>query len=715
MTRDPRALVRTAGIALLPFALMVLGVKLAPSWRIPLGIYVDGAIQGLLLGLIALGFVIVYRANRIVNFAAADLGAAPASLAFLLWASLGWNIYLSLVLGFGAAIILGILVEFLFLRIFFKAPRLILTVVTIGVTDLLIALGLFLPRWLGQPSDSTYPPFFHATFTVSGAVFDGNDVLVVIVVPLVLIALAAFFRFSATGVALKASAENADRASLLGIPVRRLQSVVWGLAGMLAFIAMFLRIGIVGLGIGHALDPSLLLMALGAAVIARMERMPTAVLAAVGLGIVEKAAIYHYPSIAFGTAIPAAIVLIALLLQRTQTIDRLSSAATSTWQATREIKAIPAELRRVPAVRATRLALAGVVVAFLAIIPFVFSAVHVKLIGTIGIFAIIGLSLVVLTGWAGQVSLGQMAFVGVSGAVAGTLATRYHWDIAFILLAAGLTGAVTTVLVGLPTLRARGLAFAVATLAFSLLTSSYLLNIGYSPIKSWVPDGSVRVPRTHVLGVVAVNGERGFYVLVVVLFALSLWMVRGLRSSRIGRVLIGVRDNERAAQAYAVGARGALVMAFAVSGFLSGIAGALLVLQQHALDADNFDPIAGLRVFAMVVVGGLGSIGGAVIGAIFVKGIEYFLVQPEWAFLSTGAGLLLVLMILPGGLGAALGDARDGMLRWYARRKNIRVPSLLADTRLDAAAAAAAPEGADLYGAMSEGATQVENLVEVRE
>ncbi len=213
------------------------------------------------------------------------------------------------------------------------------------------------------------------------------------------------------------------------------------------------------------------------------------------------------------------------------------------------------------------------------------------------------------------------------------------------------------------------------------------------------------------LGVISVSGERGFYVLVVVLFALCLWLVRNLRSSRIGRVLIGVRDNERAAQAYAVGTRGALVMAFAVSGFLSGIAGALLVLQQHALDADNFDPIAGLRVFAMVVVGGLGSIGGAVIGAIFVKGIEYFLVQPQWAFLSTGVGLLLVLMILPGGLGAALGDARDGVLRWYARRHKIRVPSLLADTRL----VVPPPEESDLLGALAEGAEEVETFAEVRE
>ncbi|HUI47419.1 MAG TPA: ABC transporter permease [Acidimicrobiia bacterium] len=710
MRRDPRAVARAAGLAVLPLGLMVLAVMLWPGWNIPLGIYVDGAIQGLLLGLIALGFVIVYRANRIINFAAADLGAAPAGLAFLLWASVGWNIYLSIVIGVGSAIVLGVLVEFLFLRVFFKAPRLIMTVATIGVTDLLIALGLFLPAWLGQPDNDHYPPFFHATFTVSGAVFDGNDVLVLIVVPLVLLGLASFFRFSTTGIALKASAENADRASLLGVPVRRLQSVVWGLAALLAFIAMFLRIGVVGLGIGEALDPAVLLMALGAAVIARMERMPTAVLAAVGLSIVEKAAVYHYPSIAFGTAIPAAIVLVALVLQRTPTIDRLSSAATSTWQATREIKAIPAELRDIRAVRVARLVLAGLGVLVLVLIPFVLSTVHVKLVGTIGIFAIIALSLVVLTGWAGQVSLGQMAFVGVAGAVAGTLATRWHWDIGLILIAAGATGAVATVLVGLSTVRARGLAFAVATLAFSLLTSSYLLNLGYSPLRSWVPDGSTPVPRTHVLGIISVDSERAFYVLIVVVFALCLWMVRGLRSSRIGRVLIGVRDNERAAQAYAVGTRSTLVMAYAVSGFLAGIAGALLVLQQHALDADNFDPVAGLRVFAMVVVGGLGSVGGAVVGAIFVKGIEYFLVQPEWAFLSTGAGLLLVLMILPGGIGAALGDARDGVLRWYARRNKIRVPSLLADTRV-----VEPPPAADLVGALAQGATEVETFAEVRE
>jgi branched-chain amino acid transport system permease protein len=171
-----------------------------------------------------------------------------------------------------------------------------------------------------------------------------------------------------------------------------------------------------------------------------------------------------------------------------------------------------------------------------------------------------------------------------------------------------------------------------------------------------------------------------------------------------------VRDNERAAQAFAISSRGVLVMAFAVSGFLSGIAGALFVIQQRALDAGDFSPAESLRVFSMVVVGGLGSIGGSILGALWVKGSQFFLTQPEWALLSTGAGLLLVLLLMPGGLGAAVGDARDGALRWYARRKQIRVPSLVADTRVEVPAS-----GPDLLGALSDVAPEAESFAEIRD
>ncbi len=710
--------VRKAFWACLPMLLMIAGTWVVFDFidgtirgqqpTVPLGIFVDGAIQGLLLGFVSLGFVLVYRANRAVNFSAAELGAAPASFAFLLWASLGWNIYLSVTIGLVSSIVLGVLVEFLFLRIFFNAPRLIFTVATIGVAQLLVALGIFLPQWLGQPDNNNYPAITNKTLTLSGAVFDGHDLMVLIVTPIVLFALGAFFRWSATGVALRASAENADRASLLGIPTRRLQSVVWGLAALLAFIGMFLRIGVVGQGLGEALDPALLVAALGAAVIARMERMPTAVLSAVGLSIVAHAADYHYSALGVqSTAIVAVIIFIALMLQRTDATNRLMSAATSTWQATREIKRVPAELRRESRVREAYVVLALLGVVALALIPLL-SEVRVKLAGTIGIFAIVALSLVVLTGWAGQVSLGQMAFVGVAAAVAGTIATRWHWDIGLLLLVGGAAGAVVTIVIGLPTLRVGGLAFAITTLAFAQATT-YLFNVGYGPLESWIP--SETVPRTHVFGVVSVESEKRFYYLIVVVLLFSIWMARGLRRSRIGRVLIGARDNERAAQAYGVGSRSSRVMAFGLSGFLAGVAGTLFVLQQRAFDAENFDVGHSLQVFAMVVVGGLGSLGGAIVGAVYIKGIQYFLIQPEWAFLSSGVGILVVLMIFPAGIGAALGDARDGILRWYARKHDIRVPSLVGDTLAKEPPA----ETTDLIGALAEGATEVEVFAEVHE
>jgi branched-chain amino acid transport system permease protein len=673
---------KAVGWAVMPLALMVVGVKI--FWPdVTTGTILGGAIGGLIVALVALGIAIVYRANRIVNFAAADLGETPAILALLLYTSQGWNIYLATATGLVASVVLGVVVEFAFLRRFFRAPRLILTVATIGVTQVVVALGLLLPRWLGSSDVAAYPPFINVTFTVGkgldSTVFSGHDVMVLIVAPLVLLALTAFFRFTSVGVALRASAEDADRASLLGIPVRRLQSVVWGLASLLAFIAMFMKIGVDGPTLGQVLDPTLLLSALGAAVIGRMERLPTITLAAIGLGVVSQGARFHYASDAYRSLVIASIIALALLVQRRTSLSRLAGAATSTWQETREIRAVPSELRHERAVRVVRWALAGVLVVGLALIPIILPGNRVQLVTVIAIYAMIGVSLVVLTGWGGQVSLGQMAFVGWGSALAGTMATRWHVDAGLILLACGALGALLMVLVGMPTLRARGLAFAVITLAFALATSDYLLNTGYSPFRKWLPTDVV--DRTRVFGVIPIGTDTQFYILTLVVLAFALWAVRGLRASRTGRVIIGVRDNERASEAYAIRARSALLLAFSISGFISGVAGALFVLQQQLLVSQSFTPDASLRIFAMVVVGGLGSISGSVLGAVFVYGVQYFL-PVEYAFLATGAGLLLVLLLVPGGLGALFGDARDGLLRMYARRKRIRVPSLLADTRV---------------------------------
>jgi branched-chain amino acid transport system permease protein len=663
-----------AAAAAAPLVVMLLGARLV--WRnVPWGVTLGGAELGLLSAMIAVGLALTYRANRIINFAQADLGIVPSLLALLLILAKGWNLWVALPLGLVGAGVLGALVELLFVRRFFSAPRLILTVATIGVAQILVALSLFMPGWFGDLSADRYPAFVNVSFTLGQVTFDGHDVAVFVIVPAVLIALAVFIRSSSIGVGLRGSAESANRALLLGVPVKRLHTVVWIISSVLAFIGLFLRAGVVGVSIGRVLGPEVLLPALGAAVIGRMERMPTIVGAAVGLGIVGQTVRFAWSQDAYRDVVIAAIVVAALLFVRARGPNRVGDGETSSWQATRETRPIPSELRRVTEVRVAQWMLGVIGLAALVAIPVYLAQSRVLLAGTIGIFAIIGVSLVVLTGWGGQVSLGQVAVVGLAGAAAGSVTTRYHWDLSLALLVGGIAGAVVMTGVGLPTLRARGLTFAVTTLALALVTSSYLLNPAF--FASWLPEG--RIQRTRIFGRISVETEGRYYVLILVMLAFALVAARGLRTTRTGRVLIATRENERAAQAYGIDARRAVVVAFAFSGFISGVAGALFVHQQRAIDLSNFAPEAGLRVFSMVVVGGLGSMAGAIAGAIYVSGIDWFL-RPEWSFLATGAGMLLVLMLLPGGLGGALGDARDGALRWFARRRGIRVPSLVADT-----------------------------------
>jgi branched-chain amino acid transport system permease protein len=289
-------------------------------------------------------------------------------------------------------------------------------------------------------------------------------------------------------------------------------------------------------------------------------------------------------------------------------------------------------------------------------------------------------SLVVLTGWAGQVSLGHTAFVGVGAAVGGALTDHQDWDLAFAVVVAGLAGAAAAVIVGYPALRRRGLTLAVSTLAFALLVASYALN--RTIFGDWLPGR--RIDRGRLLTIELSSETRFFYVSLVFL-ALALVMVVGVRNSRTGRALIAIRENERAARSYGVNASRTTLAAFALSGFLAAVAGALFVHQQQGLAPELYTAQRSLDLFSMVVIGGLGSLPGAVLGAVYVRGVDFFL-PLDWQFLATGVGLLAVLLLFPTGLGGMLADVRDGALRWVARRRGLVVPSLLADVRVEVSA-----------------------------
>jgi branched-chain amino acid transport system permease protein len=487
------------------------------------------------------------------------------------------------------------------------------------------------------------------------------------------VALAAFFRFTALGIAVRASAESAERAVLLGIPVKRVQLVVWSIASVLAFMAVFLRAGALGLPLGEVLGPAILVRALAACVIGRMTSLPLVFAGAVTLGVIEQAIVWDTGDSTLVAPILFLVVLVVLLLQRRDRSHRADEL--SSWQVITDVRPIPPELARLPEVRWAKRGLTALLALVVVGLPLVLSTSRVNLAGVILVFAMVGASLVVLTGWSGQVSLGAVAFVAIGAAVGGWITSVQGWDIAVGLVVAGLVGAGLSVVIGLPALRIRGLLLAVVTLAFANAVASYGLN---RQNVSWLPSG--RIERPDLLGLIPLESEAQYYYFVVACLLLVLSTARRVRRARTGRVMIGVRENDQGAQAYGVSPVRAKLTAFALSGFIASLAGAVFVHHQQGMGIQPYATEESLAVFTMVVIGGLGSLPGAVLGAVYVKGAQYFL-PTELSFFVGGIGLLVVLLVLPDGLGSLFYQGRDALLRQVARRRRIMVPSLFADAR----------------------------------
>ena len=677
MTRSPaarRLLARYQAVGPFVPALAIVALQLV-VFPVGIGPWTLGIVTGLLTALVALGLALIYRANRILNFAQGDLGMVPTTLAVGLITVTGVPYLVGVGAGLLAAVVLGAVVELAIVRRFFRAPRLLLTVATIGISQLLIVCSLLMPRWWGRDFfiDETIPDPISARITIGTQSFGGSEIVAVIVAPLLLLALALFLRGTDLGVAVRASAERPDRAALLGIPVRRLQTLVWAVAATLSFVGLFLHASIFGVGGASTLSPQALVFALGALVLGRLDHLPAITASAVALRILDQGVTANNPSSPGHTyVVLAAVILVALVFRRASN-RRSDVDGSAGWTAADEVRPTPAELRHLPVVRIARVALPALAVAAAAALPLVLGAGDELKAATVAAYALIALSVVVLTGWAGQVSLGQMSFVSV-GAVMGAVATStWHLDLSLALILAGLAGALAAVVVGLPALRLPGLYLAVTTLAFALACSNYLLN---RKEQSWIPKD--RIERPALFRTFDLTSQAAMFEVALVVVVLGFLAVAGIRRSRTGRVLLAVRDNERGAAAYSVSVARAKLTGFAVSGFLAATAGCLLVHITQAYSEKPFVAAESLGVFTAAVVGGLGSLAGAVLGALYLNGGVWFLPE-KWRLLPSAVGVLAVLLVLPGGLSNLLYRGRDALLRRLARERGIVVASLLAD------------------------------------
>ncbi|HVT76646.1 MAG TPA: hypothetical protein VHD87_06415 [Acidimicrobiales bacterium] len=669
--------VRYAVVAALTVLVWAVGDHVMPR-GLPLGIVVMGVAFGSLNALVAIGIVLVYKANKVVNFAQAEFGSVAAVIAIELKLKSGWNYFAAIVAGVILALVLGALVEMLVIRRFRRAPRLILAVATIGLAQVLNGISVIIPvKWSGLQSGTFATPF-SSSFHIYPVSFSGDYIVVLLVVPAVLLGLTYFLRFTDYGVAIRAAAENGDRANLLGVPVTRLSTVVWAIAGLLSALAVILRVPLLGFASFTSVSGggySLLLRTLAAAVIGGMTSLPITFVAAVGLGVLQELGAWTFHNSTYVDAMLLVVILGVFLLQR-ERFSRASETGISTWKALREVRPIPAELRSLPEVRgavwAMRLLLGGLVMAY----PLWAQPSQEQLAAIIFIYSIVALSLVVLTGWAGNISLGQWALVGFGACTTGTLVSRHGWDLFLAIPVAMLVTAGVAFLIGLPALRITGPFLAVTTLAFAVTSFSYFLVARYF---SWfVPD---HVDRPPLWDRFSIDKDWQMYYVCLAGLVLSLYAVQRLRRSRTGRALLATRDNFQASQSVAIDTTRVKLAGFAISGALAGLAGSLYVIHQYGFKTDSFSPDVSLRLFSMVVIGGLGSVPGAVLGAVYVRGTEFYL-SGGYALIASGAGLMLLLLILPGGLGELVYRVRDSFLRRVANRRGLVVPSLVADVRV---------------------------------
>jgi branched-chain amino acid transport system permease protein len=674
--------VRYAGMVVV----FVLGVQLL--FGPPTALFLFGIATGALYGLIATGLILIYRTNRIINFAAAAIGAVPAIFAVLLQVLKGTPYWLTFLITVVGGVGLGALTDVAVIRRFRTAPRLILTVATIGVAQLLAFVAIKIPGWLGSEDIGANVRTPWASFRVETAsgnlLYNGDYIFSVVAVLALCGGLMAFFRFTRMGIALRASAENADRALLLGIPVPKVQTVSWMIAGLFGAMTIFLRSPLVGVPVDGTLGYQVLLFAFAAAVMARMESIGVAVLAGFAVGILEQSSVYSTGSNDLSAAIMLAFILGSLLLQRGK-LSRAQDAGVSTWQALKEYRPIPTELRSMPSVGASRLILGLATLALVLLAPELISEGEVAKLSLVPITAIVAVSLVILTGWAGQISLGQFALVGAGAVTAGKLATDFNQDFWVTLVAGCLAGAAVAVIVGLPAVRIQGLFLAVTTLSLAGATQFYFLKDRYAFGQAILPSAeNSRVSRPILWERVDLAPERTYYYFCLAFLALVLLAARSFRKHRSGRVLIATRDNQRAAPAFALNLVRTRLSAFAVAGAIAGLAGVLQVYQSQSVDASTYGILPSVNVFVATVIGGLTSLAGGVAGSVIVQSV-YLFGDPRIegiSLLVTGPGLLLALMFMPGGFAQAGYGLRDRFLRNVAAKHDIHVPSLVADRRV---------------------------------
>ena len=284
------------------------------DFQIPLNVVILGVLAGLTYALIAIGLTLVYRTSHVLNFAAGEMGALPALLIPILVINKGWPYWLALALTLLGAATIGGLTEALVMRPLSRGPRLTTLVATIALAQALFGFSLLIPRG-GDLTGKPFPTPFHWHLTVGTLVLGPGQILILIVAPLCALGVTLFLRHTSLGRASRAAAENTEAARLAGVPTSRVSFVIWVIAGLLAGIGAILIGGTRPLTLSTALGPTILLRALGAAMLGGLNSIWGSFVGGIAIGVCEALVLWNYPIGGVLEMVLAVVILVSMLIQ----------------------------------------------------------------------------------------------------------------------------------------------------------------------------------------------------------------------------------------------------------------------------------------------------------------------------------------------------------------------------------------------------------------
>ncbi|TML79124.1 MAG: hypothetical protein E6G04_06630 [Actinobacteria bacterium] len=588
-----------------------------------------GIVSGSVYALASTGLVLTYKTSGVLNFGYGALALFTTYIHWTLAVNAGLPVWLSaLIVVFIVAPILGVILDTQLFRPLEGQPQIISVIATVGLFVLFRGIAQLIWKGATESVPSLFPAgvAFHLP---GGAAVAKDDLGVLIVAVVAALGLGAMLRWTRIGVAVRAVVSNRSVAGLMGINTGYVSGLAWALGTSFAAL------------MGILLAPKLLL---------DPNLLPPFIIAFV-LGAAVVGGFWGRIS----DSLPFLMITLAVIFAPRAL--RQAGAGASFIVHSREV------MQR--ASRNTRGLVTVLFFGFLALVPILFSGSWTAAVYQGFVYAIIFISLVILTGYSGQISFGQTAFMGIAAFTTAHLVQGAHLPMWIAMVLGPLAAVPAGNIIGFIAVRVHGLYLALMTLAFAFMADSLFFQ---NPTISG-GEGGIHIGRPA-----GFHGPTSlFYLGFMFLIAFALIAVN-LRTGRTGRVLASMRDSETGSRSLGISVTKYKVLIFGLSAFIAGMGGVLLSFVLEQAGNRSFIPFLSLFFMAVAVVGGIFGVGGAIVGGLLygiygqLSGYQLLSWLNNWQLVLFGLGCTLALVQNPEGMFGELRRAGAAITRLYERR-----------------------------------------------